>query len=681
MPIPPEDELLPEGGTGGTTDTDTGQPDEGLKARYDFQSDSDGLLNTDWSKVGLNNSATIRTTQTQNIGQVQEAFTNMPGAEQQSIFPPSFAQVDAKTYDELGDDDIPYSELGPNENFKGKKNLPQDSPVSADTYTAKAARKFRRLGADVSRILAFLASPAGISFIGKQVTMQAMNKYGFTKAFNPLSILGSLAESISINGRHFDSPGISIKKGKNALATVIGSAADTIANNAAAAVKGATGNPTKFTTSTYYEEVTKDDGVEIGANASFLLHETAQKDEGVIGDIGNAVSDFYNSLTGKVPLDGVRIKQNADVFHKNWKGQVNSTDTFSLYGLGVHNTLQVPYGGKYGDLSSALKFGTLHTFEPIGNQDSTTGPYKDFIKFRIRDAINGKWLIFPAHLGNLTDNVNAEYQQDRYIGRPDAVHIYTGTNRNISFDFRVAAFTKQEIPIIQEKMNYLVGLAYPAFRSNLGDEEKRPISPYVNLTIGDMFYNTPGYFSNITITVEENVTWETNDSFQIPQVFTVTCEFVYIGKHLPQMTGKHYDVPWLQNKGLNDGFGTFTKDPRLAENKDGKQDFVFTAADANLDNNFRPDGSFEVQTSRKVGEMRRKASIKGLTDNMTEVDEAAIAKAKEAANNDGTGLGKKFLEENHESFNSQMKQALDLQNFDRSAIPDDDVLDSFSGLG
>ena len=176
MPIPPEDELLPEGGTGGTTDTDTGQPDEGLKARYDFQSDSDGLLNTDWSKVGLNNSATIRTTQTQNIGQVQEAFTNMPGAEQQSIFPPSFAQVDAKTYDELGDDDIPYSELGPNENFKGKKNLPQDSPVSADTYTAKAARKFRRLGADVSRILAFLASPAGISFIGKQVTMQEMNK-------------------------------------------------------------------------------------------------------------------------------------------------------------------------------------------------------------------------------------------------------------------------------------------------------------------------------------------------------------------------------------------------------------------------------------------------------------------------------------------------------------------------
>ena len=49
---------------------------------------------------------------------------------------------------------------------------------------------------------------------------------------------------------------------------------------------------------------------------------------------------------------------------------------------------------------------------------------KDFIKFRIRDAVNGKWLIFPAHLGTITDTVTPEYSTERYIGRPDAVHIY-----------------------------------------------------------------------------------------------------------------------------------------------------------------------------------------------------------------------------------------------------------------
>ena len=52
--------------------------------------------------------------------------------------------------------------------------------------------------------------------------------------------------------------------------------------------------------------------------------------------------------------------------------------------------------------------------------------HKDFVKFKIRDlAANGKWLIFPTHLGSITDTITPEYTQDRYIGRPD-VHIYSG---------------------------------------------------------------------------------------------------------------------------------------------------------------------------------------------------------------------------------------------------------------
>ena len=50
--------------------------------------------------------------------------------------------------------------------------------------------------------------------------------------------------------------------------------------------------------------------------------------------------------------------------------------------------------------------------------------------------MNGKWLIFPAHLGSITDTVTPEYTKDRYIGRPDQVHIYTGASRNVTFDFR-----------------------------------------------------------------------------------------------------------------------------------------------------------------------------------------------------------------------------------------------------
>ena len=32
---------------------------------------------------------------------------------------------------------------------------------------------------------------------------------------------------------------------------------------------------------------------------------------------------------------------------------------------------------------------------------------KDFIKFRIRDAVNGKYIIFPALISGITDNSSA----------------------------------------------------------------------------------------------------------------------------------------------------------------------------------------------------------------------------------------------------------------------------------
>ena len=219
----------------------------------------------------------------------------------------------------------------------------------------------------------------------------------------------------------------------------------------------------------------------------------------------------------------------------------------TIYQKGLTNALQVPYGGKYGNLNFAA-----------GTKDNKLP--KDFIKFRIRDAVNGKWLIFPAHLGTITDTVSPEYSQERYIGRPDAVHVYTGTNRNVSFDFKVAAFTKQEIPIIQEKMNYLIGLGYPHYKNYGGDGEMRPVAPYIYLTIGDLFNNTPGYFNSITCTIEETSTWELDDGFQVPQYWNVSVDFVYIGKYLPHSLSKHYEVPHLKDSGIkSDTFGTFGK--------------------------------------------------------------------------------------------------------------------------
>lgn len=258
--------------------------------------------------------------------------------------------------------------------------------------------------------------------------------------------------------------------------------------------------------------------------------------------------DTYDSGDKSSTVNNINVTT-----EKHFDRQVEISDDYNLgsgviktingnpYSVGVSNQLQVPYGGKFADL---------------GTKDLPT----DFIKFRIRDAVNGKWIIFPAFITNITDTVTPEWTTERYIGRPDNVHLYNGAARNVNFEFRVAAFTKQEIPIIQEKMNALIGLGWPTFKKILStDDEERMVAPYIYLTIGDMFRNTPGYFNNITITADESTPWEIDDGLQIPHYFTVSLDFVHVGRYLPNTLGLHYDgIKHLRDSGVGNGnFGVF----------------------------------------------------------------------------------------------------------------------------
>ena len=74
----------------------------------------------------------------------------------------------------------------------------------------------------------------------------------------------------------------------------------------------------------------------------------------------------------------------------------------------------------------------------------------------------------------------------------------------------------------------------------------------MELTMGDMFLDTPGLLSSLTLTVEENTTWEIDDGLQFPHFIKAACEFKHIGKYVPDARGKHYDLPFLKADGLSD---------------------------------------------------------------------------------------------------------------------------------
>ena len=187
---------------------------------------------------------------------------------------------------------------------------------------------------------------------------------------------------------------------------------------------------------------------------------------------------------------------------------------------------------------------------------------KDFIKFRFFDVVNRKFIIFRAILEGITDTITPEYGEERYIGRPDKLFTYQGVDRSLSFTFSIYPKTKQELPVLMEKLNYLIGLCYPSFTA--GD---RMVTPFIDLTLGDMFVSTPGILSSLTVTVEEQSTWEISDGLQFPHFIKAACEFRHIGKHVPVSTGKHYDLPFGLNDEKQKQVDRFTNDKVFAFNQ------------------------------------------------------------------------------------------------------------------
>ena len=388
-----------------------------------------------------------------------------------------------------------------------------DSPFDDLLGRGGIVTRTERTKDDVVRIGKFLTSPKGLIWSLKQNVLQTKNPRKETRLFNNLSTIASLPTGLT-EERHFP--------------------------------------PLKYTDIVSLKEDSEqiDRGIQFADAKPLSLEEeleTLTSGQGnLFQNIGNNLKTrIKNRTIGAVNQKVSNIVDTATTFGKSVirLGARNIEERTGIKGLSptieVDTDLQVAYQGSYGNLS-------------------TQGYPDDLIKFRIRDAVNGKWIIFPAYLSDITDNSTAEYTPERYIGRADSVHIYQGYSRTISLSFKVVALSRNDIPIMWEKINYLKGLTLPTYKRQM--DELRPVAPYIYLTIGDLFDNTPGYFSSVGITIPESATWEISDGVQVPQVCDVTAEFTYIGKQTPHTIGKQYDgLWWVQGRHLDAGADVYDR--------------------------------------------------------------------------------------------------------------------------
>ena len=364
---------------------------------------------------------------------------------------------------------------------------------------------------DYERTAKFLITPRGIGFLTKQSLLQSRNpqrhrtdvKYGLTKdnwklienpkLYNPLS----LASLPGVTNYNILAPDLTLP---------LADYTDTIANI--------------VSRTTYIAATTVKDTVERTLT-------------GVATGIGDALSDAF----GKTKL-GTEVKELKEQKTKHQK----KIDAFNTVLTHKDAKLSKLTGIKIDPKIFAEVEKDRVNLIPYGEEEHKGKSYRDldFIPFKFYDVNNKKSIVFRAILSGITDQFTPEYSSERYIGRPDNVHVYMGTNREISFTFDIYPKSEEELLTLWEKMNYLAGLTYPSYDTT----GTGMIAPFCKLTLGQMYDNTSGYISSLTYTVMDSSTWETTFA-KLPKYIQASCTFVYIGDRLPKTDGKHYEGPWI----------------------------------------------------------------------------------------------------------------------------------------
>jgi hypothetical protein len=133
---------------------------------------------------------------------------------------------------------------------------------------------------------------------------------------------------------------------------------------------------------------------------------------------------------------------------------------------------------------------------------------RDMIKFCI-EVINNDSpektspLHFRAYVTDFSDNIGADWNGQKYMGRGENFYTYQGFTREVSFKLTVAAQSKQEMMPLYQKLNLLASSLHPDYSSGgfmRGNLHK--------LTIGEWFYRTPGILKSMNISIDNQYPWE-----------------------------------------------------------------------------------------------------------------------------------------------------------------------------
>lgn len=162
---------------------------------------------------------------------------------------------------------------------------------------------------------------------------------------------------------------------------------------------------------------------------------------------------------------------------------------------------------------------------PINGLDtlntSVNATQNDFVKLKFESVRDSKVLQFRSYITTFNDNFAPQYTDINYIGRPDTLKLFKGTQRTISLAFKVPIFSGgDEIGVVYKKLEELIKIG------TLGKNVVGQVymdGPFIRLTIGSWLKNTPVVLTSLKYdTNPTEYTWDI--SKEVPQVVDVSLD-------------------------------------------------------------------------------------------------------------------------------------------------------------
>ena len=146
-------------------------------------------------------------------------------------------------------------------------------------------------------------------------------------------------------------------------------------------------------------------------------------------------------------------------------------------------------------------------------------------QFVIMEPLCPHYIYLRALLDNLDDSYTGEWGSSKYVGRAEKFYRYNGFDRQINLGFKIAAFSKEELFPIYQKLNILVGATAPTY----GKKGQFMRGTMTEVTVGDYLVRQKGFMSNISLTWQSDYPWEINsDNLMVPHVLDVSIAFTPI---------------------------------------------------------------------------------------------------------------------------------------------------------